>query len=136
MTSTWATLRAQLQCALTVTSEHGSGFVGTTDDGRQVIVDLRSGTDVEWVVLRTPICAQEDLDPVLVLERNSQMAFVAMVLMQGMYWLRHAVPFDSLDVRQPGALVALLVDAAHALGPHYTAATPDLINKLFSHYVS
>ena len=37
------------------------------------------------------------MDPELVLERNATLAFATLLLMQGAYWLRVAVPFDSSD---------------------------------------
>ncbi len=131
----WLSLRAALEKTVQVTREDRRGFLGTTVEGIEVLVEHSRGATVDWLVLRTPICAQKEMDPELVLERNARLAFAAMVLSNGTYWLRVAVPFDSGELADLARLVALLIDGARSLWPNRLAPQP-CAGDVFQHYTT
>ncbi len=128
----WPALKSDLTSVLQVEAEEPGGFVGRTSGGEQVVVEFSRGLAIEWLVLRTPICAQGEMDSELVLERNGQLAFSVIVLVNGLYWLRLAMPFDSVELRDVKVLVALLVQAARSVWPYRIEQHPP--RKLFAHY--
>ncbi len=133
MSTNWATLRTDLLRVLRLVDEHAADFTGVTEAGHEVVVEHRMGTDMDWVVLRSPICAQGEMDPAQVLERSGRMAFATLVLVRGIYWLRVALPCDSVELRDLAKLVGLLTEGARSLWP-YWVAQPATLTGLYSHY--
>ena len=131
----WLSLRSLLRLHVRVTSEHVQGLVATTARGDLVRVDLTAGAHCAWIVVRAVICSALDMDPQLSLERNGTLAFAAVVLLDGYYLLRVAVPIDSVETRAPVELIGLVVAAAQSLCPWGTATPADAIG-LFSHYTT
>jgi hypothetical protein len=86
-------------------------------NGRPVQAQRIAGATVEWVVLRTAVCAAAELDLALVLERNARLAFAALALSNGVYWVRIALPGDSAELADPARVIAMLVEAAESLVP-------------------
>jgi hypothetical protein len=111
----WAGLCATLTRELIVTGTRPDGFSARTRDGQPVHVDQTRGQVVPWLVVRVPLCEQREMDPEKVLERNGTLGFTTIVLLQGAYWLRVAVPFDSVELREPARLVGLFLVAARLL---------------------
>ncbi len=136
---TWPELKAELgQLALTITRRDPRGFLGKTTEGIRSTGRARARfRDVEWLVLRTPICAQQDMDPELVLERNGRLAFAVMLLSQGTYWLRVAVavPAPAELCCDPARLVVQLVEGARSLWP-YRIAPQACAGDVFQHFTS
>jgi hypothetical protein len=126
-------LRKALEGVLTVTSERPSGFAATTSEGYPLLIEHAPGSAVPWLVVRVPVCKQTEMDAELVLERNGTLAFATLLLMQGAYWLRVAVPFDSVELSDPPRLVALCVDAARSLNPNRVQPVAGA-SAIFSHY--
>jgi len=120
--ATWTTVEASIRAAL-----HAGG--------PDVVVERARGSAAEWVVIRTRICAESDMEPSLVLERNGRLAFAVMVLLQGSYWLRVSIPLDSTELDDPQQLVALLIDAAGSLSPIRMIAA-SFASDAFQHYAS
>jgi hypothetical protein len=118
----WQALKTELARELTLSDELPRGFAATTRDGQRVLVESARGAATDWLVLRVHVCAEDALDAKQVLERNGKLAFAALVLWQGAYWLRVAVPFDSSELRAPTTLIALCIDAAQSLAPRSTDA--------------
>lgn len=118
---------------VTITTERGHGFAGTTSDGYPFLVEHAPGSAVPWLVVRVPVCKQNEMDPVLVLERNGMLAFATLLLMQGAYWLRVAVPFDSGELGSPIDLVDLCIDAARSLNPNRVEAV-ESASAIFKHW--
>jgi hypothetical protein len=129
----WPSLRNALDGVLRVTAERPRGFAGATAEGYPLLVEHAAGNTVEWLVVRVPICKQDEMDPQLVLERNGTLAFATLLLMQGAYWLRVAVPFDSAELSDPPRLITLCVDAAKSLSPHRVEPAAGA-SAIFSHY--
>jgi hypothetical protein len=129
----WTGLRRALEAVLTVTGERPSGFAATTQDGYPLLVEHAAGSAVQWLVVRVPVCKQSEMDAELVLERNGTLAFATLLLMQGAYWLRVAVPFDSCELSDPPRLVALCVDAARSLNPNRVQPAAGA-SAIFAHY--
>ncbi len=128
----WTWLKAELAEGLQISREEAGWFRCTTIEGHHVLVEHTHGSAVDWLVMRTRICAQNEMDPELVLERNGTLAFAVMVLMKGTYWLRVAIPFDSMELANPKQLVSFLVEGARSLAPH-SAAVPASSDQ-FGHY--
>jgi hypothetical protein len=126
-------VRHALEGGLTVTGERPSGFAATTSEGYPLLVERAPGNVVEWLVVRVPVCKQSEMDAELVLERNGTLAFATLLLMQGAYWLRVAVPFDSAELADPPRLVALCVDAARSLNPNRVQPVAGA-SAIFAHY--
>ncbi len=99
---------------LTRVCPHRRGLSAMVDD-RFVIIDCALGDPGAWLVVRTPVCARAEMDPELTLERNDTLAFAALLLSRGMYWLRLAVPLDSRELREPVGWVKRAVRAARSL---------------------
>ena len=99
------------------------GVSGLAADGREVRIEHAVGVEVDWIVLRAEICVAADLDPELVLERNARLAFATIVLANGVYWLRMAIPLDSAELCDPRRTVALVTDGARSLAPHRPVTT-------------
>ncbi len=129
----WPSLRSVLEGVLRITAERPRGFAAATPDGYPLLVEHAAGNTVEWLVVRVPICKQDEMDPQLVLERNGTLAFATLLLMQGAYWLRVAVPFDSAELGDPPRLITLCVDAAKSLSPHRVEPVAGA-SAIFSHY--
>lgn len=92
------------------------GILGRLN-GRPVQAQRIAGATVEWVVLRCAVCAEVDLALPLVLERNARLAFAALALANGVYWVRIALPCDSAELADPARAIAMLVEAAETLVP-------------------
>jgi len=107
-----------------------SGVSGLTTDGREVRVEHARGAVVEWIVLRAIICMASEMDPELVLERNARLAFATIVLANGFYWLRVALPVDSAELANPRDVIALVADGAASLAPRPVLAS----SIAFDHY--
>lgn len=129
----WNMLRRELAETLEITGERTLGFAAKTREGFPLLVEHAPGTAVEWLVVRAPVCKQSEMDPELVLERNGTLAFATLLLMQGAYWLRVAVPFDSAELRDPSLLVAQCIDAARSLAPNRTEVVAGA-SAIFAHY--
>jgi hypothetical protein len=129
----WEVLRHQLETVLMVTSERRRGFTANTPRGDEIIVERATGDASEWLVVRARICARPDMDPEASLERNDALAFAAIVLGAGTYWLRVAFPFGALELRDPVRLVYLCVEAARSLAPTRVQPAADAY-RLFSYY--
>jgi hypothetical protein len=131
----WATVRRGLVegGSLVLTAERPRGFAAKTAEGYPLLVEHAPGHRVDWVVVRVPVCKQAEMDPELVLERNGTLAFATLLLMQGAYWLRVAVPFDSSELDNPAELVSLCIDAARSLNPHRGEVVTGA-SDIFSHY--
>ncbi len=93
------------------------GVSGLAEDGREVRIEHTRGVTVEWIVLRAEICAGYEMDSELVLERNARLAFAAIVLANGVYWLRVALPLDSAELADPRRALALVTEGAGSLAP-------------------
>jgi hypothetical protein len=106
------------------------GCAGRAHD-REVRVEHTRGIAVDWIVLRSPICAAIELDARKVVERHARLAFATIVLADGLYWLRVSVPSDSAELADPTRLIGLLVEAAGSLAPNRIGPT-----HLFDHYAS
>jgi hypothetical protein len=131
----WDGLRAAFAPGLMVTSTRADGFSARTAEGVPVHVDQTRGQVVPWLVLRVPVCEQHELDPERVLERNGTLGFTTLVLLQGGYWLRLALPFDSVELRDPLHLVGLCLEAARLLSPaRVEPATGARAQVHFAHY--
>jgi hypothetical protein len=129
----WGELRGALEGALSITAERVSGFAAATSDGYPLLIEHAPGHTIEWLVVRVPVCKQGEMDPELVLERNGTLAFATLLLMQGAYWLRVAVPFDSVELADPARLVAMCVDAARSLNPNRVQPVAGA-SAIFAHY--
>jgi hypothetical protein len=131
----WALLKSALARGLVVTGTRADGFTARTPDGCPVNVDYTQGQEVPWLVLRVPICEQHEMDSERVLERNGTLGFTTLVLMQGAYWLRLAVPFDSVELSDPLRLVGRCLEAARLLSPTRVApCVASIAPAHFSHY--
>jgi hypothetical protein len=119
---------------VTVTAERSNGFAGKSGEGYPFLVEQAAGSAVPWLVVRVPVCKQTEMDPVLVLERNGTLAFATLLLMQGAYWLRVAVPFDSAELGSSLDLVNLCIDAAKSLNPNRVEAV-ESASAIFKHWV-
>jgi hypothetical protein len=93
--------------------------------GREVTVEHAPGIAVDWIVLRSPICAAIELDLDDAIERQARLAFASIVLVDGVYWLRVSVPSDSAELVDPGWMLGLVVEAAASLAPIARAGTRD-----------
>lgn len=101
--------------------------------GRAVQAERIPGAIVDWVVLRATVCAAAEMDPHLVLERNARLAFGALALAGGEYWLRIALPADTAELADPAHVIDLLVAAADSLVPHHT---PSSDSASFAHWTA
>ncbi len=130
---TWPRLRTAFEAVHTITAERSRGFSATTAEGQPLMIEHAPGSAVDWLVIRVPVCKQGEMDPVLVLERNGTLAFATLLLMKGAYWLRVAVPFDSVELGDPIKLLTLCIDAARSLAPNRVEPV-DGASTIFAHY--
>ncbi len=128
----WAAIRARLERSLDIVAERRNGLDGRTRDGRKLTVDVLRGHRSEWLVLRTPVCPEGELDPKRVLEENAKLVFAVLVLHEREYFLRFEVPLDSAEAGDLEELLALFLDAAA------TVQTGDGSRRagVFAHYGS
>jgi hypothetical protein len=112
----WSTIEQHLRQTGKVLSERPEGLVLLRDD-RPVVIDRVRVLDETWLVLRTPVCDEHDLDPRAVHERNGLLAVAALVVEAGRYLFRVAVPLKATDPPALDRMIALALDAAKRLRP-------------------
>ncbi len=127
----WRAIARGLQGGLTQVSARERGLTAVCD-GRLVNVEYALGDPGGWLVVRTPVCARGAMDPELTLERNDTLAFAALQLSKGTYWLRLGVPFDSAEMGDPLRWIKRVVAAARSLSPHHVAVNG--AHEIFSRY--
>lgn len=123
---------AELAKGLRNVRKLSDGFTGRTAQGRELQVVCARGLAVDWIVLRTPICEAYELDLAQVAERNARLAFATIVLADNTYWLRVALPCDSVELADPERLIALVINAAGSLVARREPALD--ISTVFDHY--
>ena len=116
----WAVIEQHLRQTSTVTAERPHGLVLMRDQ-RAIVIDRARVLDDTWLVLRTPVCDEKDLDPRAVHERNGLLAVAALVVESGRYLFRVAVPLKSTDPAALDRMIALSFDAAQRLRPFRAA---------------
>lgn len=112
----WTVLDRHLRQTGSVAAERAHGLT-LIREKRAVVIDRATVLDEQWLILRTPVCDEKDLDPRAVHERNGQLAIAAMVVESGRYLFRVAVPLRVTDVAALDRLIALSFDAAKRLRP-------------------
>lgn len=115
----WAAIDEHLRTRGTV-GARPNGLVFSRE-GRVMVIDRARILDDTWLVLRTPVCNEADLDPRAVHERNGILAVAAMVVENGRYLFRVAVPLKATDAGALDRLIALSFDAAERLRPQRAA---------------
>jgi hypothetical protein len=112
----WPAIEQHLRHTATVLAERPQGLV-LARDGRAIVIDRARVLDETWLVLRTPVCDEKDLDPRAVHERNGLLAVAALVVESGRYLFRVAVPLKATDPTALDRMIALVFDAAKRLRP-------------------
>lgn len=128
----WPALQQALAQVVTVTSEWPTGLAATCD-GHRLLIDHATGLQADWLVLRAEVCRQDEMDLEATLERNGNLAVASLMLIKGSYWLRLAVPCDSVDARDLPRLISLCLQAARAISPVHVTTKFDA-SRHFSHY--
>jgi hypothetical protein len=112
----WPAIERHLRETSRVVAERPEGLVLMRDE-RAIVIDRAHVLDETWLVLRTPVCDERDLDPRAVHERNGQLAIAALVVESGRYLFRVAVPLKAVDAVELDKLITLALDAAKRLRP-------------------
>jgi hypothetical protein len=112
----WPAIEQHLRQTSKVLAERPQGLIVARDD-RPVVIDRARVLDETWLVLRTPVCDERDLDARAVHERNGQLAVAALVVESGRYLFRVAVPLKATDATALDKMIALALDAAKRLRP-------------------
>jgi hypothetical protein len=112
----WSSIEQHLRQTGKVLAERPQGLVLLRGD-RAIVIDRARVLDETWLVLRTPVCDEKDLDPRAVHERNGLLAVAALVVESGRYLFRVAVPLKATDPAALDKLIALAFDAAKRLRP-------------------
>ncbi len=113
----WRILDEHLRATSRVTQERPAGLV-IVREKRPIVIDRVRVLEETWLVVRTPVCDEGDLDPRAVHARNGQLAIAALVVEAGRYLFRVAVPLAVTTPASLDRMIALSIDAATRLRPH------------------
>jgi len=99
--ATWEQLREYIKGNYAIDEEDRDWLTLTLhfDAGRsqQVRVAHMTFQDVEWAVLSTMVCREDDLQPMSALRRNGELVFGGLALIGESFIFRHAVELAHVD---------------------------------------